>query len=152
MRTDARDLEAIGGSWPAHVEPPVVLPHPHGSPTLCLQASATSRAQRLPDSLPAVGNREQGEESSYDDAEAASRRGMPPEAYDQVIAAVAESQTGADGFVAHYGVVDGDGITVIEIWDSQAQHDKWFDANVRSLLPPGTPEPEFWEIRASRTK
>jgi heme-degrading monooxygenase HmoA len=78
--------------------------------------------------------------------------GMPPEAYDQVIAAVAESQTGADGFVAHYGVVDGDGITVIEIWDSQAQHDKWFDANVRSLLPPGTPEPEFWEIRASRTK
>jgi hypothetical protein len=40
MRTDARDLEAIGGSWPARME-------------------------------------------------------------------------GADGFVAHYGVVDGDGITVI---------------------------------------
>jgi len=78
--------------------------------------------------------------------------GMPPEVYDQVAGTVAESQMGADGFVAHYGVVDGDGITVIEIWDSQAQHDKWFDATVRPLLPPGTPEPEFWEIRGSRTK
>jgi hypothetical protein len=33
------------------------------------------------------------------------------------------------------GVVDGDGITVIEIWDSQAQHDKWFDANVKPNVP-----------------
>ena len=78
--------------------------------------------------------------------------GMPPEVYDQANAAVAESEMGADGFVAHYGVAEGPGIAVVEIWDSQAQHDKWFDANVRPLLPPGTPEPEFWEIRASRTK
>jgi subtilisin family serine protease len=79
-RTDARDLEAIGGSWPAHswpahMEPPVFLPHPHGSPTLVSPGQRTRRAQWLPDSLPAVGNREQGEESWYDDTEAASRRG-----------------------------------------------------------------------------
>ncbi len=63
--------------------------------------------------------------------------GMPPEAYDQLIAAVAESQMGADGFVAHYGVVDGDGITVIEIWDSQAQHDKWFERERKAASASG---------------
>jgi hypothetical protein len=77
---------------------------------------------------------------------------MPPEVYDQANAAVAESEMGADGFVSHYGVVEDGGITVIEIWDSKAQHDTWFDVNVRPLLPPNTPEPEFWEIRGSRTK
>jgi heme-degrading monooxygenase HmoA len=78
--------------------------------------------------------------------------GMPAEVYDHVNADVAQSQLGADGFVAHYGVVEDDGITVIEIWDSKAQHDAWFDATVRPQLPPNTPEPEFWEIRSSRTK
>jgi hypothetical protein len=77
---------------------------------------------------------------------------MTPEVYDQANAAVAESEMGADGFVAHYGVVEDGGITVIEVWDSKAQHDTWFDVNVRPLLPPNTPEPEFWEIRGSRTK
>ena len=77
---------------------------------------------------------------------------MAPEVYDHVNADVAQSQMGADGFVAHYGVVEDDGITVIEVWESKAQHDKWFDATVRPQLPPGTPEPEFWEIRSSRTK
>ena len=78
--------------------------------------------------------------------------GMAPEVYDHVNADVAQSQMGADGFVAHYGVVEDDGITVIEVWESKAKHDKWFDATVRPQLPPGTPEPEFWEIRSSRTK
>jgi heme-degrading monooxygenase HmoA len=77
---------------------------------------------------------------------------MTPEVYDQANAAVAESELGADGFVSHYGVVEDGGITVIEVWDSKAQHDTWFDVNVRPLLPPDTPEPEFWEIRGSRTK
>jgi heme-degrading monooxygenase HmoA len=78
---------------------------------------------------------------------------MPPEVYDQANASVAESELDADGFVAHYGFVEDDGgITVIEIWESKAQHDKWFEPTVRPLLPPNTPEPEFWEIRSSRTK
>lgn len=78
--------------------------------------------------------------------------GMPPEVYDEVLAEVKPSQTAADGFIAHYGVIEDGGITVIEIWESKGQHDVWFDANVRAKLPPGTPEPEFWEIRASNTK
>jgi heme-degrading monooxygenase HmoA len=78
--------------------------------------------------------------------------GMPPEVYDQIAAGVAESQMGAEGFVAHWSVVDDGGITVIEIWESKDQHDAWFDATVRPQLPPNTPEPEFWEIRNSRTK
>src|ERR1035437_2929452 len=134
------------------MEPPVFLPHPHGSPTLVSPGQRTRRAQWLPDSLPSVVTANMARSLHMTTLKRHHAAGMPPVAYDQVIAAVAESQMGADGFVAHYGVVDGDGITVIEIWDSQAQHDKCFDANVRSLLPPGPPEPEFWALRASRTK
>jgi heme-degrading monooxygenase HmoA len=78
--------------------------------------------------------------------------GMPAEAYDEILAGVRESQKGADGFVSHYGVVEDDGITVIEIWDSVDQHDAWFDATARPKLPPNTPEPEFWEVRNSNTR
>jgi hypothetical protein len=38
--------------------------------------------------------------------------GMPPEVYDQANAAVGQSELDADGFVAHYGFVEDDGITV----------------------------------------
>jgi heme-degrading monooxygenase HmoA len=78
--------------------------------------------------------------------------GMPAEVYDQVAAGVEASQRGAPGFIAHYGLVEDGGISVVEIWESKAQHDVWFDANVRPQLPPDTPEPEFAEIRLSRTK
>ncbi len=77
--------------------------------------------------------------------------GMPPETYDEIAASVADSQAAAPGFIAHYGVVEDGGITVIELWDSQAQHDTWFDANVRANLPPDVPEPAFWDVRNSRT-
>jgi len=78
--------------------------------------------------------------------------GMPAEVYDQVVGGVKDSQSAADGFVAHYGVVEDGGITVVEIWDSIDQHDAWFNEAVRPLLPPGTPEPTFVELRFSNTK
>jgi len=66
---------------------------------------------------------------------------MPAEVCDQVVGDVRASQSAADGFVAHYGVVEDGGITVVEIWDSIDQHDAWFNEAVKPLLPPGTPEP-----------
>lgn len=35
---------------------------------------------------------------------------------------------------------------VIETWDSQAEHDKWFADNVKPQLPDGVPMPEFFEV------
>lgn len=78
--------------------------------------------------------------------------GMPPEAYDQVASEAMPSQKTADGFVAHYAIVEDGGITVIEIWDSIDQHDAWFNVVVKPHLPPDTPEPRFTEVHNSNTK
>jgi Antibiotic biosynthesis monooxygenase len=78
--------------------------------------------------------------------------GMPPEAYDQVASGVEPSQREADGFVAHYAIVEDGGITVIEIWESIGQHDAWFNEVVKPQLPPDTPEPTFTELHNSNTK
>lgn len=78
--------------------------------------------------------------------------GMPAEVYDQVAAGAMPSQSKADGFVAHYAIVEDGGITVIEIWDSIAQHDAWFNEVVKPHLPPDTPEPKFAEMHNSNTK
>ena len=69
--------------------------------------------------------------------------GMPAEVYDQVAAGAMPSQRKADGFVAHYAIVEDGGITVIEIWDSIDQHDAWFNEVVKPHLAPDTPEPSL---------
>jgi hypothetical protein len=78
--------------------------------------------------------------------------GMPAEVYDQVATGAMPSQSKADGFVAHYAIVEGGGITVIEIWDSIDQHDAWFNEVVKPHLPPDTPEPKFAELHNSNAK
>ena len=78
--------------------------------------------------------------------------GMPVEVYDQVAAGAMPSQRKADGFVAHYAIVEDGGITVIEIWDSIDQHDAWFNEVVKPHLPPDTPAPKFAELHNSNTK
>jgi predicted urease superfamily metal-dependent hydrolase len=62
---------------------------------------------------------------------------MAAEEYDEIAALVREPQSKADGFVAHYAVVEVGGVTAFEIWDSIAQHDAWFTDAVQPLLPPG---------------
>ncbi len=79
--------------------------------------------------------------------------GMPADAYDQIVTQDFQAtQRNADGFVAHYAVVENGGITVVEIWASVDQHDAWFDDAVRPFLPPGTPEPTFVDLLASNTR
>ena len=78
--------------------------------------------------------------------------GMSAETYDQVASGVMDSQKQADGFIAHYAIVDDGGVTVIEIWESVDDHDAWFNPTVKPHLPADTPEPEFSEIHFSNTK
>jgi heme-degrading monooxygenase HmoA len=78
--------------------------------------------------------------------------GMRPDVYDQVAAGAMPSLSKADGFVAHYAIVEDGGMTVIEIWDSIDQHDAWFNEIVRPQLPADTPEPKFAEIHNSNIK
>jgi hypothetical protein len=77
---------------------------------------------------------------------------MSAETYDQVAGLALPSQSKADGFVAHYAIVEDGGITVIEIWDSIDQHDTWFNEVVKPHLPPGTPDPTFAELHNSNVK
>jgi hypothetical protein len=78
--------------------------------------------------------------------------GISAEVYDQVAAVALPSQSKADGFVAHYAIVEDGGITVIEIWDSIDQHDAWFNEVVKPHLPLDTPDPKFAELHNSNVK
>ncbi len=77
---------------------------------------------------------------------------MPASVYDEVAAAATASQSKADGFIAHYAIVENGGIKVIEIWDSVAQHDAWFNEVIKPKLPPGLPEPTFARLHYTNTK
>ena len=78
--------------------------------------------------------------------------GMPADAYDQIATQdFHATQRTADGFVAHYSVLENGGITVVESWASRDQHDAWFDDAVRPFLPPGTPEPTFVYLSSQAT-
>ena len=47
-----------------------------------------------------------------------------------------EKVKSAPGFRYHVAFMDSDGrFTVSEIWESQEQHDRWFDENVRPNVP-----------------
>ena len=78
--------------------------------------------------------------------------GMPVEMYDKVAAEAIPSLSKADGFVAHYAIVEDGGITVIEIWDSIDQHDAWFNEVVKPHLPPDSPDSKFAELHNSHVK
>ncbi|HEX4340625.1 MAG TPA: antibiotic biosynthesis monooxygenase [Polyangiaceae bacterium] len=78
--------------------------------------------------------------------------GLSAAAYDQVAAVATPSQSKADGFIAHYAIVEDGGIKVIEIWDSVAHHDAWFNGAIRPSLPPNLPAPIFTTLHHSNTK
>ena len=47
----------------------------------------------------------------------------------------------AKGFLAHYAFLEGDGLTVCEIWETKTDHDAFFDKYVRPRLSQHTPAP-----------
>jgi quinol monooxygenase YgiN len=56
--------------------------------------------------------------------------GMTASQYDEVSPPLIEKLKTAPGFMYHVAFVDKGTFTVSEIWESQEQHDRWFDENV----------------------
>ena len=61
--------------------------------------------------------------------------GLTQELYDQVAPPLIESAKKAPGFILHVTYEDGNGFCVSEIWETQEQHDAWFNENVVPNLP-----------------
>lgn len=63
---------------------------------------------------------------SPDDDPGRVRRDLPP---------IVEKLKEQPGFLVHVAFMDNGVFTVSEIWESQEQHDRWFDENVRPERP-----------------
>ena len=75
--------------------------------------------------------------------------GMDPSQYDEISPPLIEKLKTQPGFVFHVAFVDNGRFTVSEIWESQEQHDRWFDENVKPNVP-GI-EQEVVELHAVHT-
>ena len=63
--------------------------------------------------------------------------GMGSEMYSGMISQLRDQIRGARGFVMHAGhEIDG-GWRVIEVWDSEADHQAWFEGTIKPSLPAG---------------
>ena len=61
--------------------------------------------------------------------------GLTREQYEGIAAALRDKLAATPGFKAHYAYESDDGMTGVEIGEAAAQHDSWFDNNVRPNLP-----------------
>jgi quinol monooxygenase YgiN len=61
--------------------------------------------------------------------------GMDPSQYDEISPPLIEKLKTQPGFVIHVAFVDNGRFTVSEIWESQEQHDRWFNENVKPNVP-----------------
>lgn len=75
--------------------------------------------------------------------------GMTAEQYDEISPPIIEKLKAEPGFVYHVAFMENDTLTVSEIWESQEQHDRWFDENIKPNVP-GV-EQEVLEVHAIHT-
>jgi heme-degrading monooxygenase HmoA len=61
--------------------------------------------------------------------------GMDTAAYDRVSPEIIEKLRDQPGFLLHLALPGPEGIVVTEIWESQEQHDTWFDEHVAPNVP-----------------
>lgn len=61
--------------------------------------------------------------------------GMDTATYDQVAPKLIDLLKQQPGFIMHVAYQSGGDLIVSELWESQEQHDKWFDANVTPNVP-----------------
>jgi quinol monooxygenase YgiN len=61
--------------------------------------------------------------------------GITPAQYDEISPPLVEQAKKQPGFVLHVAFEDAQGFCVAEIWDSQEQHDSFFNANVVPNVP-----------------
>jgi heme-degrading monooxygenase HmoA len=74
-------------------------------------------------------------------------QGMPPQAYDETATHLTDALRAADGFIAHAATADGGGVTVTELWDDEADWQRFFDAHVKPHVPAELPPPAVVELR-----
>ena len=43
-------------------------------------------------------------------------------------------------------------LTVVEAWDSEDDHNRWYDANIKPHVAPDAPAHEFAQIRGTRLR
>ncbi|HEY1776808.1 MAG TPA: antibiotic biosynthesis monooxygenase [Solirubrobacteraceae bacterium] len=63
------------------------------------------------------------------------RAPMTQAQYDEAGAALAPLMKQQPGFLVHVAYEDASGFVVAEVWETQEQHDAWFDANVKPNVP-----------------
>ena len=61
--------------------------------------------------------------------------GLTMDDYDRISPSLVEQVKKAPGFVLHVAFEDAQGFCVAEIWESQEQHDAWFNDNVVPNVP-----------------
>jgi quinol monooxygenase YgiN len=62
-------------------------------------------------------------------------QGLGAADYDRISPPLVEQVKQQPGFVLHVAFEDSQGFCVAEIWESQEQHDAWFNANVVPNVP-----------------
>jgi heme-degrading monooxygenase HmoA len=55
--------------------------------------------------------------------------------YDEIAPALVEQLKKQPGFLLHVSYEDASGFVVGEVWETQEQHDTWFNANVKPNVP-----------------
>jgi Antibiotic biosynthesis monooxygenase len=61
--------------------------------------------------------------------------GITPARYDEISPAIVEQLKKQPGFLLHVSFEDASGFVVAEIWETQEQHDAWFDEGVTPNVP-----------------
>jgi len=63
------------------------------------------------------------------------RAAMSAAQYDEISPPLVEQIKKQPGFLLHVSYEDASGFVVAEVWETQEQHDTWFDANVKPNVP-----------------
>jgi hypothetical protein len=61
--------------------------------------------------------------------------GMTAEQYDEISPPLVADLKTQPGFLLHVTYEDASGFVVAELWETQEQHDAWFNAKVKPNLP-----------------
>jgi hypothetical protein len=61
--------------------------------------------------------------------------GMDASQYDEISPPLIEKLKTQPGFMYHVAFVENGTLTVSEIWETQEEHDRWFDENVKPNVP-----------------
>jgi hypothetical protein len=81
--------------------------------------------------------------------------GLTEEIYAGMIEQMTPLMRAHNGFIAHSGgpSPSGGGWRVVEIWESEADGQKWFDENVKPNLPPDiVPDRQYYPLHSAFTR